>query len=133
MLNETSKIIIEDNNNIIDNEYTKSTQNIIKNNDKNINSINNNLNNLKIDLNNKDTKTKNKHKGKISLLNYISYKLNCKGKHKSFQIYEDFRIKLISEEHLIRNHLNIYNLLKITKKKKHVSNSYHLKELIDLV
>ena len=93
MLNETSKIIIEDNNNIIDNEYTKSTQNIIKNNDTNINSIKSNLSNLKIDFNIKDTKTKNKHKGKINLLNYIFYKLKCKGKQKSFQIYEDFRIK----------------------------------------
>ena len=133
MLNETSKIIIEDNNSTMDNEFTRSTQNIIKNNEKNINTINNNLNNLKIDLNIKDTKTKNKHKGKINFLNYIFYKLNCKGKQKSFQIYEDFRIKLISEEHLIRNHLNVYNLLKITKKRKHISNSYHLKELMDLV
>ena len=32
-------------------------------------------------------------------------------------MYENFRIKIISEEHLIKNHLNIYNLLKVTEKK----------------
>ena len=41
---------------------------------------------------------------------------------------------MISEEHIIRNHLNIYNLLKITeKKRKNKINSYHLKDLINLI
>ena len=39
-----------------------------------------------------------------------------------------------SEEYLIRNHLNIYNLMKVTEKKRHVRrSSYQLKDLIKLV
>jgi len=41
---------------------------------------------------------------------------------------------MISEEHLIKNHLDIYNLLRVTeKRRKHRKNSYELKELINLV
>ena len=52
-----------------------------------------------------------------------------------FKVYENFRIKIISEEHLIRNHLNIYNLLKVTEKKRHYRRriSYQLKDLLKLV
>ena len=65
---------------------------------------------------------------------YICFKLSC-GKNKSFfKIYENFRIKMISEEHLIRNHLNIYILLKVTERKRNNQrNSYSLKNLINLI
>ena len=43
-------------------------------------------------------------------------------------------MKIISEEHLIRNHLNIYNLIKISQRKKNLKRpSYQLKNLIKLV
>ena len=48
--------------------------------------------------------------------NYLVFKLSCKKKNNSFKKFEEFRKKIISEEHLIRNHLNIYNLIKITEK-----------------
>ena len=51
-----------------------------------------------------------------------------------FNIYKNFRIKIISEEHLVRNHLNIYNLLKVTESKRlDRQNSYQLNDLISLV
>ena len=54
-------------------------------------------------------------KKKFNFWYYRWYKLTC-GKHnKYFKEYEDFRIKIISEENIIKNHLNVLNLLKINK------------------
>ena len=51
-----------------------------------------------------------------------------------FKIYENFRMKIISEEHIIRNHLNIYNLLKATEKKRNIMKStYHINDLLQLI
>ena len=66
--------------------------------------------------------------------NFLLYKISCRKTDNIFQIYHDFRIKMISEEHLIKNHLDIYNLLRVTeKRRKHRRNSYELKELINLI
>ena len=67
-------------------------------------------------------------------VNYLIFFFSCKNKNKYFKVYEDFRMKIISEEHLIRNHLNIYNLIKITQRKKNLKRpSYQLKNLFKLV
>ena len=78
---------------------------------------------------------KSKNKNEKNFWNFLLFKLTCGKKKNVFEIYKDFRIKIISEEHIIRNHLNIYNLLKFTEKKRHLkrTNSYHLKELIQFV
>lgn len=78
--------------------------------------------------------TMREFKYKKTFWDYICYKVSC-GKNKSFfKIYENFRTKIISEEHLIRNHINIYNLLKVTERKRHSRrNSYQLKDLINLI
>ena len=69
-----------------------------------------------------------------TFINYIIYKISCGTKKIFYKYYQDFRIKLISEEHLIRNHLNIYHLLKIAEKKRHFRrSSYRLEELINFV
>ena len=67
--------------------------------------------------------------------NFLLYKFFCRKTDNIFQIYHDFRIKMISEEHLIKNHLDIYNLLRATEKRrrKFGRNSYKLRELINLV
>ena len=85
---------------------------------------NNDNNNNKID----------KYKQK-NFWSYFIYKISCGKKNNSdFKPYESFRRKIISEEHLIRNHLNIYNLLKVSKKKLNSRrNNYHLKDLINLI
>ena len=65
---------------------------------------------------------------------YLFYELSCKRKKHYFKVYANFRIKIISEEHLIRNHLNVYNLLKVTERKRHYRrNSYQINDLIKLV
>ena len=67
-------------------------------------------------------------------LSYVSFKFLCKKSKNYFYVYNNFREKIISEEHLIKNHLNIYNLIKIADKKKNFRrNSYKIKDLFKLV
>jgi len=43
-------------------------------------------------------------------------------------------MKIISEEHLIKNHLNIYNLLRVIEKKRNNRrDSYELNDLIQII
>ena len=75
-----------------------------------------------------------KLKGKKNLWNFILFKLSCDKKDNYFKVYNDFRMKIISEEHLIKNHLNIYKILKVTERKRNYRrNSYQLKDLIKLI
>ena len=77
---------------------------------------------------------KNQNRVKKTFCNYILYRLTCGKKKDNFNMYKNFRIKIISEEHLVRNHLNIYNLLKVTESKRlDRQNSYQLNDLISLV
>ena len=67
-------------------------------------------------------------------MNYLFFKLTCGKKNMNFKIYENLRKNILSEQHLIRNHLNIYTLLKVTKSKRlSRKNSYHLSDLFQLV
>jgi len=70
-----------------------------------------------------------------SFLSFIIFKMSCNRKNNYFQIYNDFRIKIISEEHIIRNHLNIYYIMKNNEKKRHSRKrfKYSLKDIINLV
>ena len=83
----------------------------------------------------KNIKRDNINKNNKSFWSYIIFLLSCEKKYNSFKIYHKFRIKIISEEHLIRNHLNIYNLLRVNEKKiiYRRRNSYKLKDLIKLI
>ena len=75
-------------------------------------------------------KTKMEH----NFWSYLKYKSPCNMKKYNFTIYENFRIKILSEEHLVRNHLNTYNLLKVTEKKRiHRPSSFHLKDLENMI
>jgi hypothetical protein len=90
---------------------TKNTEEIIGN-----NIINNNV------------LEKNK---KSNFFGYILYLITCKKKNSFYNIYNDFREKIISEEHLVRNHLNIYSLLRISKQSKFIrKNSYKINDLM---
>ena len=95
--------------------------------------MNNPNNNNKI----KDSNFENNRTVKRKITNffgYLLYEISCKKKNHYFKVYNDFRIKIISEEHLIRNHLDVYNLLKITERKRHYRrNSYQIKEIKDLI
>ena len=74
---------------------------------------------------------------KLELTNffyYLIFFITCRKKKQYFNFYREFRMKIISEEHLIRNHLNIYNLLKVTEKKRsYRRNSYQLNDLVELI
>ena len=81
-------------------------------------------------VNKENIKTKNE---KYNFLNFILFKISCGKKNNFFNVYKNFRQKIISEEHLIKSHLHIYNLLRINKRKINLRNSYKLKDLINLV
>ena len=62
---------------------------------------------------------------------YLKYRFPYNKQKYNFEIYEKFRT---SEEHLVRNHLNTYNLLKVTEKKRlNGKNTFHLKNLINII
>ena len=70
-----------------------------------------------------------------SFLSFIIFRLSCNSKNNFFQTYNDFRKKIISEEHIIRNHLNIYYIVKNKERKKYSRKrlKYNLKDIINLV
>ena len=117
------------------NDNSKSNNNIIKENTQ----PNIDLNNKKVSLektNNLMEKmdTKKRIELKKKFFAFLIYKITCGKKFSYYNIYRDFRLRIISEEHLIKNHLNIYNLLKVTERKRsYRRNSYQLKDLIKLV
>lgn len=89
--------------------------------------------NKRITENNNNNNLKRK-KEKKNFFYFILFKLFCEKKFNWFKIYNNFRTKIISEEHLIKNHLNIYNLLRVTEnKRKFKKNSYQLNDLIKLI
>lgn len=88
-------------------------------------------------VNSKDTKkmnTKEKNEEELTFIDFIIFNLFCGKKHQKFKVFNTFRKKIISEGHLMKNHLNVYNLLRVTKhKKKFRRHSYQLKDLIKLI
>ena len=80
------------------------------------------------------TKSFQRKSRKLNFFEFILFKFSCDSKNCSFKVYKKFRLKIISEEHLIRNHLNIYNLIRLTEKKRNFKRySYRLQDLIKLV
>ena len=127
------------------NSKTNKSRNI--NNPKDDNSSNFNFSNLKIKQPNSNI-DRNKIKSLIlnrentiktyhsSFCKFLLYKLCCDKKNKYYYIYHNFRIKIISEEHFIRSHLNIYNLLKLNASKRNSNKrrfSYQIKDLMNLI
>ena len=122
--NKTSKEISINN--------SKSNSNIIINKDpEGINKVNSDYNNSEKRKND----DKKKGNSKVNFWNYFLFKISCEKRKSFFDVYQKFRIKIISEEHLIRNHLNIYNLMRVTERKRNTRrrNSYQLNDLIKLV
>ena len=78
---------------------------------------------------------KNAIKTNFNFWYFFLFKLSFEKKNLFFKVYQDFRIKIISEEHLIRNHLNIYNLLKVNERKMKTKkrHSYEITDLLNLI
>ena len=125
-------------------DYIKNSK-IMNDNSKNINTIKENtqpnidLNNKKHSLKKRDDNiermdTKAKVEEEKTFCSFLIYAITCRKKFNYYNVYKNFRTKMISEEHLIKNHLTIYNLLKVTERKRsYRRNSYQLNDLINLV
>lgn len=98
-----------------------------------INNIEKNIDN-NIEKNIDIKKSDNKDKNEKNFWNFLCYRISFRKKNQHFKVYENFRMKLISEEHFMRNHLNIYNLMKITEmKSKRRNTHFHLNNVIKLI
>ena len=71
----------------------------------------------------KNEKEQNKviEKKNFSYFDYIKYVISCKKTNPKMLYYEDFRNEIISEENLIQNYSDIYQLLKICEIEKRPS------------
>ena len=58
-------------------------------------------------------KTKEINEKYFKFISYIFYKYTCGKKYEFYSIYENFRMKILNEENLMRQNLNINNILKI--------------------
>ena len=65
-------------------------------------------------LNKRNQKT-NKSVKRIKFLEYIAFYFSCGKIHQRISCYDEFRCRIISEENLILNYLNVCKLLKATK------------------
>ena len=139
-ISEKEKVINEKQNVKNNKIINKSDSNISKN--KNLTFNNDDIDKSNIKMNELDDNTKIKvneiitfkSKKKKLFANYIFFKLTLEKKNRYFKMYENLRMRLLSEQHLIRNHLNIYTLLKVTKSKRLTrKNSYHFNDLFQLI
>ena len=51
-------------------------------------------------------------------LQYIKYMMYCSNKNKAISYYEEFRAKIMSEENLIQNYLDLYQIFNILQSKE---------------
>ena len=117
----------------IENSLSKSNNNICITSTDNINVNQNHIDRKKIKNLNKFNNIAEREKEK-NFCGFLFFKFSFEKKENIFKVFNEFRIKMISEEHLIKNHLNIYNLLRVTEKKRFLRrNSYQLNDVINLV
>jgi len=120
-------------NSKIENNLSKTNNNMCITSTDNINSNNNKIDANRIKNLNKFNNRAEREKDK-NFCSFLLFKCSFEKKENIFKVYNEFRIKMISEEHLIKNHLNIYNLLRVTERKRfHRKNSYQLNDVINLV
>ena len=87
--------------------------------------------NSKIINNNKgENYDSNRKQKNFDFSSFSLYKITFGKKNNYFKLYEDFRIKVISEEHIINNHIKIYDLIKNTGINKSCNNLYSLQDLL---
>lgn len=73
--------------------------------------------------NNKENKQKNSVDSVFSFCEFFVYKITCrKKKIKNIKIFEDFRKKIISVEHLMLNFLKLNDLLNLEKRRSETKN-----------
>ena len=65
----------------------------------------------KITNKNSESEENNDNDKEFNFCKYLGYMICCKRKNKTLNYYEHFRIKIISEENIINNYFDVYNLL----------------------
>jgi len=90
---------------------------------------------LKVNISKKESVIESISKNFSNFWKFILFKLSIGKKKNAFEFYHKFRVKLLSEEHLIKNHLNIYILLRLHKNKMSHKRrySFQFKYLIKIV
>ena len=81
-----------------------ANQNNINNKDKNI-----------IEIIKKNANNENQKSPKLTFISYLFFLISFRKCHSNIQIFSDFRIKMISEENLIKCNLNIDKLMQKIK------------------
>lgn len=69
-------------------------------------------------------------KKKLNFCSYLAYKISCCPKNNRYYNYEKFRKNIISEEEMMKNHLNLYNLMK-NNTGQTFARSFTLKDLLN--
>ena len=126
-INEINESNIKEENNLKNKNPSNSGNTYIQNIDTN------KIKNLVLNNENNETKLKNSNS---SFYKFLLYQFCCNKKNTYFDVYSNFRTKIISEEHLIRNHLNIYHLIKLKGKKGYrikKKNSYNIRNIFIVV
>jgi hypothetical protein len=113
----------------------QGVENFLNNNNTNINQSNYSIdrNKIKSLVLSKENTLKRYHS---TFCKFLLYRLSCDGKNNYYKVYHNFRIKIISEEHFIRSHLIIYNLLKAKKEKRNRYKkrySYQIDDLMNII
>jgi hypothetical protein len=113
----------------------QGVENFLNNNNTNINQSNYSIdrNKIKSLVLSKENTLKRYHS---TFFKFLLYRLSCDGKNNYYKVYHSFRIKIISEEHFIRSHLIIYNLLKAKKEKRNRYKkrySYQIDDLMNII
>ena len=122
-LNSNNEIInkknsLKQNSNINNNAYIKEKEY------KEVSEIIINKSNENIDI---------KNNTKFKFWNFILHKLSSGKKNNYFTLYENFRMKIMSEENLLNNYLDIYSLIQTNKINGfELENNYKIKDLINI-
>ena len=64
----------------------------------------------------------------IGLFSYLIHRFTFSQKYKKYNIYEEFREKILEDEQIIRNHITLFNFV---NKNKLTSTIYSLREIIN--
>ena len=81
---------------------------------------------VNFNIKNKEKKPINiEKKNKFNLCTFLCYKITCWSKYKYYSIYERFRQKIISEEQIVKNTVNIYTIM------NNSNNNIHLIDLLN--
>ena len=123
------------NNNFAINTITSDIKSTSNNNDEACfhDSISNKYKNNETQIISKEDEIKihynNLFQKKFNFWYYRLYKLTCGKKKNYFKNFEEFRIKIISEENIIKNHLYIFNFIKMSEINS-INRSFSIEELI---